>query len=430
MPPALIDPDLGYVELAGFSPDGAHLLVVRVSRASGPLGAPHTLAPWVQRTFQVVTTGDLHVEKESTEPRELRDVPALGDRGLEARDSRAEVNRTRRGAASKAPCRDRAATLPLQRMSAGAFTESAMRSPFDPVSRRRRARSAICSRARSSSAARSSSSSTCLVVYCVLRFRASGARESEQVEGNTRLEIAWTIAPILILVWLLVLTVRAMNASDPPIDRDPDVTIIGHQWWWEARYPSGAVTANEIHIPTGKPLVVRLEASDVIHDFWVPELGRKIDATPGRPTSIWLQADHPGTYAGTCAEYCGTQHAWMRILVVAEAPEAFAEWERHQLAPAPLPTEAAATRGATTFNAMTCVRCHAIGSAPDARFAPDLTHLASRTTLGAGAIPNTPTDLTHWLQDPQGIKTGCHMPNAQLTDAQVADLVAYFETLR
>jgi cytochrome c oxidase subunit 2 len=272
---------------------------------------------------------------------------------------------------------------------------------------------------------------TVLVVYCVVRFRAGGAREPDQVEGHTRLEIAWTIAPILILGWLLVLTVRAMDASDPPIDRDPDVTIIGHQWWWEARYPSGAVAANEIHLPVGKPLVVRLESADVVHDFWVPSLGRKIDATPGRPTSIWMQADQAGTYTGTCAEYCGLQHAWMRILVVAETPEKFAEWERRQLDPAPRPTEEAAVRGAAVFGNMTCVKCHAIGgSGEGARFAPDLTHLAARTTIGAGVLPNTPADLSHWLQDPQGIKAGCHMPDAQLTDAQVADLVAYFETLK
>ena len=313
---------------------------------------------------------------------------------------------------------------------AGAIASVACGSPFDPVSPQ-------------ASAIRDLFTSTllicgavfllvtCLVAYCVVRFRAAGAREPEQIEGHTRLEIAWTIAPILILIWLLVLTVRAMSASDPPIDRAPDVTIIGHQWWWEARYPSGAVTANEIHIPTGKALVVRLESSDVVHDFWVPELGRKMDAIPGRPVSIWLEADRAGDYVGTCAEYCGVQHAWMRILVVAEAPETFAEWERHQLAPAPPPVEVAAVRGAATFNSMTCVKCHAIGAPGEgARFAPDLTHLASRNTLGAGVLPNTPVDLSHWLQDPQGIKEGCHMPDAQLTDAQVADLVAYFETLR
>jgi cytochrome c oxidase subunit 2 len=240
---------------------------------------------------------------------------------------------------------------------------------------------------------------------------------------------------VLIITYLLFLTVKAMDGSDPPVDRDPDITIIGHQWWWEARYPSGAVTANEIHIPTGKALVFRLESADVIHDFWVPELGRKMDATPGRPTSIWLQADEPGTYVGTCAEYCGTQHAWMRILVVAEPPAAFAAWEKHQLAPAPAPAGAAEARGAALFKSMACINCHTIGGMPGpsrelARFAPDLTHVAARTTLGAGVIANDPTELGHWLKDPQSIKAGCHMPDTQLNDVQVADFVAYFETLR
>ena len=271
---------------------------------------------------------------------------------------------------------------------------------------------------------------TGLVVYCIVRFRDRGAGDPAQVEGNRRLEIGWTIAPFLILGWLLVLTVRAMGVADPPVDREPDITIIGHQWWWEARYPSGAITANEIHIPVGKPLVVRIESGDVVHDFWVPSLGRKIDAIPGRPASIWLQADQPGTYLGACAEYCGVQHAWMRILVVAEAPAAFASWEQHELSPAPAEAEGA-SRGARVFREMTCVKCHAIGGAGEgARVAPDLTHLAERTTLGAGVLANTPENLARWLKSPQQIKAGCHMPDTQLTDAQVTDLVAYFETLR
>jgi len=280
----------------------------------------------------------------------------------------------------------------------------------------------------------------CLIAWCALRFRARGDREPVQVEGHTRLEIAWTVAPILLLIWLLSLTVRAMSAADPPIDRDPDVTIIGHQWWWEVRYPSGVVTANEIHIPTGKPLVVRLESADVIHDFWVPELGRKMDVTPGRTGNIWLEADRPGTYSGACAEYCGAQHAWMRILVFAEPPDEFSEWERRQLAPPPRAPEGAPARGEGTFRSMTCAACHAIqtslqgsssgGLGENARFAPDLSHLATRTTLGAGVLPNTPATLAAWLHDPQEIKAGCHMPDAQLTGAQVSDLVAYFETLQ
>jgi cytochrome c oxidase subunit II len=272
---------------------------------------------------------------------------------------------------------------------------------------------------------------TALISVCVLRFRAKDPHEPHQVEGDMRLEIGWTIAPVLVLTWLLVLTGRAMHASDPAVDRDPDVTIIAHQWWWEARYPSGAVTANEIHVPAGKPLVVRLESADVVHDFWVPELGRKMDATPGRPTSLWMQADQPGVYAGTCAEYCGAQHAWMRILVVADTPDQFTMWERHQIAPAPRPTDEAALRGATIFGARTCVTCHSIGgNGESARFAPDLTHLAERTTLGAGVLPNTPAALARWLENPQDIKMGCHMPNAQLPDHEVKDLVAYLETLR
>jgi cytochrome c oxidase subunit 2 len=269
-----------------------------------------------------------------------------------------------------------------------------------------------------------------LVVYCVFRFRANGATEPRQVAGNTRLEIAWTVAPVLVLTWLLVLTSRAMSASDPPVDRDADVTIIGHQWWWEARYPSGIVTANEIHIPTGKALVVRLESADVVHDFWVPELGRKMDATPGRAGSLWIEADQSGTYAGACAEYCGLEHAWMRILVVAETPANFAEWQRHELAPPRPPSGELALHGAALFGAMTCIKCHSIGGISSARFAPDLTHLAERSTLGAGVFANTPADLSRWLTDPQAIKAGCHMPNAQLTDTQVRAFVAYFETLR
>jgi cytochrome c oxidase subunit 2 len=272
---------------------------------------------------------------------------------------------------------------------------------------------------------------TVLVMVCVVRFRADGVRVPAPIEGHTGLEIGWTIAPVVVLIGLLYLTVRAMNASDPPVDRDPDVTVIGHQWWWEARYPSGAVTANEIHVPTGSPLVFRLESADVIHDFWVPELGRKMDATPGRPTTLWLQADHPGTFLGTCAEYCGAEHAWMRIVVVAEPPEKFAEWQRHQLAPAATPIDAVASRGEALFRSMTCVDCHRVGgTGGEARFAPDLTHVAERSTLGAGVLANNPTDLGRWLKDPQAIKAGCHMPDAQLTDSQVADLAFYLETLQ
>jgi cytochrome c oxidase subunit 2 len=285
-----------------------------------------------------------------------------------------------------------------------------------------------------------------LVATCVVRFRA-GKRPSEppQVHGNTSLEVTWTLIPLAIVVGLFVLTARAMAASDPPPDREPDIVVVGHQWWWEARYASGAITANEIHVPVGKDLLIRVESADVIHDFWVPQLGRKMDAVPGHPSTLWMQADAPGTYLGACAEYCGAQHAWMRIVVVAEPQGEFDAWDRHQLElPAAsglqrsVPPEAAlnesATRGEADFRGKTCISCHAIfgeglWSAP-ARTAPDLTHLAERTTLGAGVLANNPANLAMWLRDPQSVKPGSHMPVLNLTDTEVSDLVAYLETLR
>jgi cytochrome c oxidase subunit 2 len=277
---------------------------------------------------------------------------------------------------------------------------------------------------------------TIAVTMAVMRFRDKGKddkRKPAQIEGHSRLEIAWTIAPLLVLVGIFYLTVKAMEGSDPdpPAGREPDLTVIAHQWWWEVRYKSGAITANEIHIPVGKPLVVRIESADVVHDFWVPDLARKIDAVPGRTSSIWMQADKPGQYLGACAEYCGSQHAWMRILVFAETPEAWAEWEQNTLDP-PLPPETeGAARGARRFREMTCVRCHSItGNGEGARAAPDLTHLASRKTLGAGVMKNTPDELARWLRDPQGVKQGSHMPDVQLSDQDVKDFVEYFETLK
>jgi cytochrome c oxidase subunit 2 len=270
-----------------------------------------------------------------------------------------------------------------------------------------------------------------LVTYAVYRFRDRASPAPVQIEGHTRFEIAWTIAPALVLVGIFFLTVRAVNGSDPVADREPDLTVIAHQWWWEIRYKSGAVTANEIHIPTGKPLLVSVKSADVIHDFWVPDLARKIDAVPGRTSTIWMQADAPGNYLGTCAEYCGSQHAWMRILVVAQSEQEFGAWEHQTLERAPVPSADDAARGAKLFTQMTCVKCHAIaGNGEGGQAGPDLTHIQSRSTLGAGVMQNTPSELARWLKDPQDVKPASHMPNVQLSDAQIADFVAYFETLQ
>jgi cytochrome c oxidase subunit II len=281
-----------------------------------------------------------------------------------------------------------------------------------------------------------------LVGVCVVRFRASRRpTEPPQTHGHTMLEIGWTVVPLVIVVGLVILSAQAMAASDPAPSREADVVVVGHQWWWEVRYPSGAITANELHVPAGKDVLVRVESADVIHDFWVPQLGRKIDAIPGHPSFIWLQADTPGTYLGACAEYCGSEHAWMRILVVADPPDTYAAWAQHELESAPAPVSEAEVRGLSTFRTRTCIKCHAIAgvadassvwmaSVPPARVAPDLTHLAERKTLGAGVLDNDPVRLARWLHEPDVVKPASHMPNLNLTDEEVSDLVAYFETLR
>ncbi len=277
-----------------------------------------------------------------------------------------------------------------------------------------------------------------MVVAGVLAYNLIGARarpgsgEPRQVFGNHRLEVAWTVVPFLVLVWIFALTIRAMRVSDPPSSQPPDLTVIGHQWWWEIRYTRPAVvTANEIHIPVGRALSVQLEAADVIHDFWAPQLGRKMDMIPGVTNRIWLQADKPGTYLGACAEYCGAEHAWMRFQVIAQPPADFDAWAAHQAQPASASATSSEARGRTLFLQMTCANCHAIqGVAAVTNVAPDLTHLAGRRMLGAGVLQNSPTDLAQWLKDPQAFKPGCRMPNLNLTDAQVRDLVSYFETLQ
>ena len=274
---------------------------------------------------------------------------------------------------------------------------------------------------------------TCLIVYIIIRFRRHpGASEPPQVSGYRPLEVLWTLLPLLTLVWLFILTVQAMHVADPAPHGEPDVIITGHQWWWDVVYPgAGVVTANEIHIPVGRQLLLRLESADVIHDFWVPALTRKMDMVPGHPNHIWLAADQPGMYAGACAEFCGVQHAWMRVLVIAHVPAEFAAWLEQQRQPAPGAVTTAAQGGRHVFEQLTCVNCHTIaGTGASPRLAPDLTHLASRRTLGAGVLENTPPNLVRWLHNPQAIKPGSHMPQVLLSEAQVQDLTAYLETLR
>ncbi|HTW65449.1 MAG TPA: cytochrome c oxidase subunit II [Bryobacteraceae bacterium] len=273
------------------------------------------------------------------------------------------------------------------------------------------------------------------VTYCSLRFRGrDGAPEPRQRFGSRGLEILWTVVPLLVMTGLFVITVRAMVTIDAPqaSGQKPDLTVRGRQWWWDARYPNGAVATGDIHIPVGRRLLVLVESTDVIHDFWAPELERKMDAVPGRPSYIWLEADAPGTYSGACSEFCGADHAWMRFRVIAEPDASYDAWLQHQMEPPPVPTGAAAD-GARLFRSKKCADCHGIASAvtaanPDR--GPDLSHLASRELLGGGIQRNTPANLTIWLTDPQAAKPGNHMPDTPLTTNERTALLAYLESLR
>jgi len=272
-----------------------------------------------------------------------------------------------------------------------------------------------------------------IIFYSVVRCRwREGDLDPHQFAGNKTMELIWTGIPFLIVIALFTLTVRTMDSADPDPPANPDLIVTGHQWWWEVQYPkSGVITANEIHIPVGRPFSVLLDSKDVLHEFWVPELTRKMTTVPGHANHVWLQADTPGTYLGVCSEFCGTQHAWMRFIVVAEDPAKFEEWQTAQLQPAPAPASGDAAKGLALFQQMSCVSCHAInGTAASARFAPDLTHLASRRLLGAGIAENTPENLLLWLQNPQQVKPGVLMPNFNFNHDQVRQLATYFETLK
>jgi cytochrome c oxidase subunit 2 len=270
------------------------------------------------------------------------------------------------------------------------------------------------------------------VVYSVVRYRSRGitAIEPKQIFGSRKLEVLWTVVPLLIVTGLFIVTVRAMVVIDAPQDsvRHPDLVITGHQWWWEARYPNGVVVPWDIHIPTSRRLRARIQSADVIHDFWAPELARKIDAVPGRWSYIWLEADAPGTYEGTCSEFCGAQHAWMRFRVTAEPDETFQTWLKNE-ARATVSDVPGSDLG--LFGDKGCAKCHTIvATQPSSGKGPSLAHLASREFLGGGIARNTPENLMLWLTDPQSAKPGNRMPNTPLTAEERRALLMYLESLR
>ena len=273
-----------------------------------------------------------------------------------------------------------------------------------------------------------------LLLVAIPRYRERpGAPEPPQIHGNRNLEIFWTATPALLLTVIFFLTLRTMHVVDAAAPGALRVQVLGWQWWWEYRYPElGVVTANELHVPVGVPLELELTGGDVIHSFWAPQLIGKRDAIPGKWNVLRPQVQQPGIYDGACTEYCGMQHAWMRIRVVATPPDQFDAWVRGQQQPAAPPPDPLAARGQQVFLQHTCVNCHTIRGTPaDGRVGPDLTHFGSRTTLGAGVRANTPENLREWIEHVQTVKPGALMPNfAGLPSADLDALVAYLQGLK
>jgi cytochrome c oxidase subunit 2 len=279
-----------------------------------------------------------------------------------------------------------------------------------------------------------------LLVYSISKFRAhstNAGREPAQVYGSTQIELAWTIIPILIVVVLFLATARVIHVIQdaPEPEAAVEVTAIGHQYWWEFRYPKlGIVTANELHIPVcdpshPTPTFLRLLSADTDHSFWIPELAGKTDLIPNHPNRMWMDPRRTGIFLGQCAQYCGTQHAKMLLRVSVDSPEDFAAWVRSQQHPAV--QDPSVMTGRQLFEHTACINCHTVSGTPaDGRFGPDLTHLMSRGTIAAGAAENTPDNLRLWIQDPNAIKPGSLMPAMKLSDADGDAVVKYMETLR
>jgi cytochrome c oxidase subunit 2 len=280
---------------------------------------------------------------------------------------------------------------------------------------------------------------TVLLLVAARRATARGAaREDEGTERRLgRLVGAGIAGTAVVLVSLLAATFVVGNASSAFADPDAlQVEVTGEQWWWRVEYahpvPAMRVTtANEIHVPVGRRVTVRLRAADVIHSFWVPSLHGKTDLIPGYVTSQTFQVDTPGVYRGQCAEYCGVQHARMSLLVVAHDTASYAAWYRAQLAPGRPPATPEEHAGRAVFEARSCALCHAVrGTDAGASAGPDLTHVGSRLTLAAGTLPNTPGHLGGWVVDPQGIKPGTRMPPNDLSPHELRSLLAYLRSLK
>jgi cytochrome c oxidase subunit II len=279
-----------------------------------------------------------------------------------------------------------------------------------------------------------------LLTYALVKFRkrpGDSGREPAQVYGSAQIELAWTVIPILIVVVLFLATARVIHSIQdaPKPENALEVVAIGHQFWWEFRYPKqSVVTANELHVPVSElghptPTFLTLLSADTDHSFWIPQLAGKTDLIPNRVNHMWMDPYQTGIFLGQCAQYCGTQHAKMLLRVYVDSAEEFATWVRSQQQPAV--SDVNVTEGRRVFETTACINCHAVaGTVADGRFGPDLTHLMSRDTIASGAADNTKANLRLWVQKPDAIKPGSLMPAMQLSDSDLNALVDYLETLR
>jgi cytochrome c oxidase subunit 2 len=293
------------------------------------------------------------------------------------------------------------------------------------------------------------------LLFAMWKFRGRpGDAEPAQVHGNATLEVVWTIIPAFILAIIAVPTVQTIfRTSATPTEPEVEVEVIGHQWWWEYRYPAlGVVTANELHVPVGKTVALKMWSADVLHSFWSPQLAAKRDVFPQGPrftkiNPLWFRADTTGDFTGQCAEFCGIQHARMGLRVIVQTEAEFLAWVERQRAGSPLvnggvvappvdsagvpvPDDSLMVQGRQLFQAAGCIACHAMVGTPlagtTALLGPNLSHFGSRTSLGANMYPNTDENLARWLRDPQAMKEKSLMVLPRpLTEDEISTLVAY-----
>jgi cytochrome c oxidase subunit 2 len=279
-----------------------------------------------------------------------------------------------------------------------------------------------------------------LLAYAVVKFRErkhDDGHEPPQVYGSNQMELAWTVLPVLIVVVLFLSTAQVIHrVQDARAPADAvQVTVVGHQFWWEYRYPQyDFSTANELHVPVSDPshptpTYLGLLSADVDHSFWVPRLAGKTDLIPNHPNTTWIDPHDTGIFLGQCAQFCGTAHANMLLRVYVQSPEDFQQWVHAQEQPAV--NDPAVAAGKALFVAKACFACHTIrGTMAAGKVGPDLTHLMSRDTIAAGILPNTPANLRKWIQDPPAMKEGALMPKVDMTDDQLNQIAAYLETLK